>query len=445
MNERRTIGAPRPTARAPALQRMPGPARLVPLALLSALAIGAVPPAHAAGCTTTIGGVMSLTGSLGALGQAIAKGAQLGVADINAAGGTNGCTLALSLSDDQTSPSVGVDAAKKLVDVQRVPAIIGALSSGVSAAILTSVAAPSGVVQVSPASTSPTFTEMAAAGKDNGFWFRTVPSDALQGVAMAQVALDAGLKNVAVLYLNNAYGQGLAKEFENAYAKLGGKVAGSVVYNPSQPSYRSEVNKAMANKPDALFLIGYPGDGTTIAREWISAGGPQKFLFPDGLYSQDFVHDVGAQYMKSVHGTAPGSTKTPSLATFQAEFKARYGTLPTQSYITNAYDAAVIVALAIDDAKSADAKAIRDAMRKVTDPKGEKVYAGAEQLKHGLQLLKQGKTIQYVGATGPIRFDANGDTVAPMTVWTVKNGKLEPVEMMSTERIAQIDDKIGMR
>lgn len=412
------------------------------LIVAAAALAGFAAPASAA-CTTTIGAVMSLTGSLGALGQAISKGAQLGVADVDAAGGANGCSLALSLSDDQTSPSVGVDAAKKLVDVQRVPAIIGALSSGVSAAILTSVSAPSGVVQISPASTSPTFTDMAKAGKTGGYWFRTVPSDALQGVAMAQVALDAGLKNVSVMYLNNAYGQGLAKEFENAFTKLGGKVASSVVYNPSQPSYRSEVAKALSGKPDGLFLIGYPGDGTTVAREWISSGGPQKFLFPDGLYSQDFVNDVGAQYMKSVHGTAPGSTETPSLATFKTEFQAKFGTLPTQSYITNAYDAAVIIGLAIDQAHSADAKAIRDSIRKVTDPKGEKVYAGVDQIKRGLQLIKQGKAIQYVGASGPLQFDANGDTVAPMVVWTVKDGKLEQLKMMSADQIAQITAKIA--
>lgn len=417
-------------------------AALIGALAANALAIG---PAAAANCTTTVGSVMSLTGSLGTLGQAIAKGAQLGVADINAAGGANGCTLKLALADDQTSPSVGVDAAKKLVDVQRVPAIIGALSSGVSAAILTSVTAPSGVVQISPASTSPTFTEMAEAGKDNGYWFRTVPSDALQGLAMAQVALNAGLKNVAVMYLNNAYGQGLDKEFSAAYTKLGGKIASNVVYNPSQPAYRSEVNKAMEGKPDGLFLIGYPGDGTTITREWISSGGPQKFLFPDGLYSQDFVNDVGAQYMKNVHGTAPGSTKTPSLETFQAAFKAKNGALPTQSYITNAYDAAVIIGLAIDQAKSADSKAIRDAIRKVTDPKGEKIYAGVKQLKLGMQLLEQGQPIQYIGASGPLRFDENGDTVAPMVVWTVADGKVTQQDMLSVEQIAQLDHKLSSK
>jgi len=411
----------------------------------AALVVGAVltGPAAAATCTTTIGAVMSLTGSLGTLGQAISKGAQLGVADLNAAGGANGCQLALALQDDQTTPSVGVDAAKKLADVQKVPAIIGALSSGVSAAILTAVTAPSHVVQISPASTSPMFTEMAESGKTGGYWFRTVPSDALQGVAMAQVALDAGDKNVAVMYLNNAYGQGLDKEFSNAFTKLGGKVASNVVYNPSQPSYRSEVNKALAAKPDSLFLIGYPGDGTTIAREWISSGGPQKFLFPDGLYSQQFVDDVGTKYMKSVHGTSPGSTKTPSLQNFQASWKAKYGELPQQAYITNAYDAAVLVGLAIDESHKADATSIRDAMRKVTDPDGEKIYAGSAELERGLKLLKQGKAIQYIGASGPLQFDKNGDIDAPMVVWTVDgNGKLMQKGMVTVEQIAQIDQKI---
>lgn len=393
-------------------------------------------PAHAA-CSTTVGAVMSLTGSLGVLGQQIAKGSELAISDLNAARGGNTCELKLSLLDDQTSPSVGVDAAKKLVDVQQVPALIGALSSGVSAAILTSVTAPSQVVQISPASTSPTFSDLARQGKTGGFWFRTCPSDALQGLAMAKVAHDAGLREVAVMYLNNPYGQGLSQEFTAGFRQLGGTVTENVVYNPSQPSYRAEVGKALSPAPDALFLIGYPGDGTTITREWIAAGGPQKFLFPDGLESQDFVNDVGAQYMKDVHGTAPGTDKTPSLATFQGEFQAKFGTLPTQAYIPNAYDATVLVGLAMEQARSSKGPAIRDAIRKVTDPKGQKVYAGVAELKKAAALLAEGKSIQYVGATGPLQFDANGDIAAPMQVWNVSaQGKVEPTGMVT---VAQID------
>lgn len=411
--------------------------------LLLGAALGALTAAPAfAACTTTVGAVMSLTGSLGVLGQKIAQGSQLAVADLNAAGGANGCELKLALLDDQTSPTVGVDAAKKLVDIQHVPAIVGALSSGVSAAILTAVTAPGHVVQISPASTSPTFTQLAIDGKTGGYWFRTTPSDALQGVAMAKVARDAGYKKVAVLYLNNAYGQGLNKEFSDAFTGQGGAITQSVVYNPSQPSYRSEVGKALTPAPDALFLIGYPGDGTTIAREWIAAGGPQKFLLPDGLQSQDFVNDVGAQYMKDVHGTAPGSQTTPSLATFQQEYQAKFGALPTQAYIPNAYDATVLIGLAMEQSKSNKADAIRDSIRKVTDPSGEKVYAGAAELKKAAKLLAAGKTIQYVGATGPLQFDKNGDIFAPMVVWGVNDqGKVANKGMVTVDEIAKLRAK----
>lgn len=403
----------------------------------AALAVLGFGSAQAA-CTTTIGSVMSLTGSLGALGQDIAKGAQLGVADLNTAGGVNGCRLELSLLDDQTSPSVGVDAARKLVDIQGVPAIIGALSSGVSAAILTSVTAGSGVVQISPSSTSPTFTAMAGQGRTHGYWFRTCPSDALQGVAMAKLAGDAGIGRIAVLYLNNPYGQGLSKEFIDAFQKAGGSITKNVVYNPGQPSYRSEVNAALTPRPDAVFLIGYPGDGTTIAREWIAAGGPQRFLLPDGLQSQDFVDDVGAQYLKEVYGTAAGSVQTPSLELFTKEYQAEFGAMSTQPYITNAYDAAVLIGLAMAYEKKNDARAIRDGIRKVTDPKGEKIYAGVDSLKKGLQLAAQGKAIQYVGASGPLQFDENGDIDAPMVVWNVSDGKVTTTGMVGVEQIREL-------
>lgn len=395
-----------------------------------------------AACTTTVGSVMSLTGSLGVLGQQISKGAQLAISDLNAAKAPTTCTLNLSLLDDQTSASVGVDAAKKLVDVQHVPAIVGALSSGVSAAILTSVTTPSKVVLISPASTSPTFTQLGKEHKTDGYWFRTTPSDALQGVAMAKVALDAGYKKVAILYLNNAYGQGLSDEFAHAFSRLGGTVTENVVYNPSQPSYRSEVDKALNPSPDALLLIGYPGDGTTIAREWISSGGPQKFLFPDGLESQDFANDVGLQYMTHAQGTAAGSATTPSLATFKQEFQAKFGSLPTQAYITNAYDGTVLVGLAMEYAGKTTGTAIRDSIRKVTDPKGEKIYAGTDQLKKAATLLAEHKPIQYVGASGPLQFDQYGDINAPMVIWSVHDGKVESTGMVTVDQIAALRQKI---
>ncbi|AOV15923.1 hypothetical protein BJI67_01500 [Acidihalobacter aeolianus] len=409
--------------------------------VLAALAAGtlsmAAVSAHAE-CTTTIGGVMALTGSLGALGQQIGRGAQLAVSNINQAGGVNGCELKLALYDDQTQPSVGVDAAKKLVDISHVPVIVGALSSGVSMAILTSVTSSAHVVQISPASTSPSFTELAMEGKTGGYWFRTVPSDALQGTAMAMLAHQHHLKSVAVMYINNPYGSGLSGKFTEYFKKMGGKVTAEVPYNENQPSYRSEVNQALSGKPQALFLIGYPGDGTTVAREWVSAGGPMTFLLPDGLESQKFVDDVGAKYMKTVYGTAAGSEKTPSLGVFKADFKKKYGSFPTQAYMTNAYDAVMIAALAMESAKSDKAMAIRDNIRKVTGMGGTTIYAGIDGFKKAKKLLMEGKKIHYVGASGPLTFDQYGDVTAPMVVWTVKGGKVAQTGMIKVAAINKV-------
>lgn len=409
----------------------------VAISVLAAGALG-VGSALAQSCTVTVGSVMALTGPLGALGEQIANGAKLAVNDINKAGGVNGCTLKLTLFDDQTRPSVGVDAAKKLVDIQHVPAIVGALSSGVSMAVLTSVTAPAKVVLISPASTSPTFTELAKEGKTGGYWFRDVPSDALQGVAIAQVAKNAGFSRVAVVYLNNPYGIGLANKFQAAFTHMGGTVTSMVVYNPTRPSYRSEVSKALQNNPGALFLIGYPGDATTVAREWIAASGPRQFLFPDGLESQKFINDVGAQYLNVVWGTAPGSVTTPSLATFRSEYKAMYGNFPTQAYMTNAYDAVVVVALAMESGHGSTAQIIKDNIRKVTGGGGETIYAGVKEFAKAAQLLKEGKKINYVGTVGSLNFDQYGDVAAPMVVWTVKGGQVAQTGMISVNAIEKL-------
>ena len=169
--------------------------------------------------------------------------------------------------------------------MKKVPALIGGIISSVSIPILTSVAAPAKVVQVSPASSSPTLTALARAGKTNGIFFRTITSDALQGVAAAKYALDQGLKTVSVIHVNNDFGVNMVKEFSKAYQALGGKVVSVTPYNEKQPSYQAEVTSAMGGNPDALYLVGYPVDGATIARQWISQGGPAKFLLPMDRYS----------------------------------------------------------------------------------------------------------------------------------------------------------------
>ena len=151
------------------------------------------------------------------------------------------------------------------------PVIIGGIISSVTIPILTAVTAPAKVVQMSPASSSPTLTELGRQGKTNGIFFRTITSDALQGVAAARYALDQGFKKIAIIHVNNDFGVNLAKEFSTAYKALGGTIVSTTPYNEKQASYDSEATAAMQGAPDGLYLISTPVDGATIARAWIAA------------------------------------------------------------------------------------------------------------------------------------------------------------------------------
>jgi ABC-type branched-subunit amino acid transport system substrate-binding protein len=282
-------------------------------AAAAALLAAVLAPALAkADCTTTIGVVMELTGPAGEYGQKASKAVELALKDINDAGGAAGCQLAADIRDAQSQGAVAADVAKQLVEIKKVPLIIGGIISSVSMPILTSVTAPSGVVQISPASSSPSFTVLAEQGKTGGWWFRTITSDALQGTIAAKYALDLGFKKLAIVHVNNDFGVNMVKEFSKAYKALGGTILSTTPYNENQPSYGPEVTAAMAGKPDALYLVSTPGDGATIARNWISQGGVRKFLLNDGMNSEEFIKNVGAQYLEEAYGPSSGADKSTS-------------------------------------------------------------------------------------------------------------------------------------
>jgi ABC-type branched-subunit amino acid transport system substrate-binding protein len=402
----------------------------------------AVPQVAEAACSATIGVVMELTGGAGQFGQAGAKAVQMALDDFAKAGGDVVCSLKADVRDSQGQGTVGVDAAKQLVDIGHVPVIIGSIISSVTLPILTSVTAPAKVVQIAPVSSSPTFTILAKEGKTNGVFFRTIPDDTLQGVALAKLAVDQKMTRLAVLYVNNDYGVNLVKQFRAAYKALGGAVLSDTPYNEKQPSYQAEVTQALAAKPEALFLIGYPGDGATVARSWISQGGPQKFLLNEGLNASDFIDPVGAKYLNDAYGTSSGTAHTASTEYFDANYKKATNLDPATPAADRSYDAGAIVALAVAQAGSADKEAIRASIRKVVDPKGTEVSAGPDGFKKALALIKDGKAIRYVGVIGPIQFDANGDITGPFQEWRIKDGKVANMGEISTAEVDAIKGKI---
>ena len=410
-------------------------------ALALALAIGGA--ARADDCKITVGLVMELTGPAGEYGQAGAKSVEMAFRDINDAGGAHGCQLVTDTRDSQSQGTVAVDAANQLVQLKKVPVIIGGIISSVSIPILTSVTGPAKIVQVSPASSSPTLTALGRDGKTNGVFFRTITSDALQGTAAAQYALDQGFKKIAVIHVNNDFGVNLFGEFAKAYKALGGEVVSATPYNEKQSSYASEVTAAMAGKPDGLYLIATPVDGATIARAWISQGGVAKFLLNDGMNSPDFITSVGAKYLNDAYGTSSGTSPTPSTEYFNANYKAFSNIDPANPAADRSYDAGAIVGLAIAAAATQDPLAIRDAIFKVTDKSGEVIHAGKADFAKALGLIKAGKPIRYEGVIGPVAFDQYGDITGPFRLWKIADGKVTTVGEMSTDDVNAIKAKIA--
>lgn len=407
------------------------------LAMLSASAL------NSQACEITIGMVMELTGPAGAYGQAGAKSVEMAFRDINEAGGVLNCDLVTDTRDSQSQGNVAVDQAAQLVNIKGVPVIIGGIISSVSIPILTSVTAAAGVVQVSPASSSPTLTQLSRDGKTGGYFFRTITSDALQGIAAAKYAIDSGLKKLAIVHVNNDFGLNLMREFSASYTALGGEITSATPYNENQPNYSAEVTAAMAGEPEALYLISYPVDGATVTRAWISQGGPQKFLLNDGMNSTDFIEAVGAGYLEGAYGTSSGTNETESTKYFYANYEAfSDGIAPSAPAADRSYDAGAIVGLAVAKAGKAEADAIRDAIRAVVDPAGEVIYAGPEELKKALALIKEGKPINYQGVIGNVSFDQYGDISGPFRLWQIKGGEVVTNGQMSAEDVAVVKASI---
>ncbi len=416
---------------------------LASVSVITLLAALAAEPARAADCTIPIGVVMELTGPAGEYGQAGAKSVEMAFRDLNAAGGAQGCSLAAETRDSHSTGTLAVDAATQLVQVQHVPVIIGGIISSVTIPILTAVTAPAKVVQVSPASSSPTLTQLGRQGKTNEIFFRTITSDALQGVAAARYAVDKGFKKLAIVAVNNDFGVNLAKEFSAAYKALGGTITSTTAYNEKQSSYDSEATAAMAGEPDGLYLVSTPVDGATIARAWISGGGPQKFLLNDGMNSTDFIASVGAQYLNEAYGTSSGTSPTASTRYFNDTYKGFSGLDPANPAADRSYDAGAIVGLAVAAAGSKEPLAIRDAIFKVTDPKGTPVGAGKDEFVKALALIKDGKPIRYEGVIGPVSFDTYGDITGPFRLWKITDGTVVTTGEMSTDAVNALKAKIA--
>jgi len=366
-----------------------------------------------------IGALVPLTGALSEFGEGFRKAGDLAAKQFEEAG----FPISMRYGDTETSAIPGVEAARTLVDIERVVAIIGAAASGVSVPVAESVSIPNEVPQISNASTAPLISYLPAdEGKD--FLFRTCPSDALQGVVLGKLAVDSGYKTAAVFWVNNAYGQGLMEQFKTSFEHRGGKIVASVPHDEKPaPTYVSELRQIMQEAPDVMLALGYPGQATVYLKEFFEAGYGEEtdLLFCDGTKSVEMPEALGAENLAGFVGTAPGTEEGKSLQEFEAAYKEMYGELPPLPFMSNFYDAIIVAGLAAAACDAADKEItpvnVRDMLREVSNGPGEVVNAGLDGLKTALDMIKDGKAVNYEGAAGSVDFNENGDVVTPIEIW----------------------------
>lgn len=378
-----------------------------------------------------IGSLLPMTGDLSAGGQPIADAVPLLVKTVNQCGGVNGQPVTSIAEDDQTLPAIGAAAITKLAEVDQVAGVVGSLSSAISMAAV-DVAVRNKVMLISPASTSPMFTERAKKGDFQGFWARTAASDTYQAQALAKLAHKKGFKRVATITINNDYGVGFEKVFVQAFQKLGGTVINAAKptrYDPKANTFETEVTAAFTGKPDAVVAVLYPETGSLLLKAAYQQGLTKgvQILLTDGVYAADFPLQVGKTndqkfILAGAFGTAPGSDgkALESLAKLWQVKKGRQ----LSAAVPHTWDAAALLVLAAQAAKSNTGEGIKTKIREVANSPGIEVTDVCQ----GLKFLREGKDINYQGASGNVDIDEFGDVAGSYDIWVIKpDGKLEVV------------------
>jgi branched-chain amino acid transport system substrate-binding protein len=376
----------------------------------------------AAGAQVKVGVILGFTGPIESITPGMAASAELAFKEASDSGLLLGGQKIVPVRADSTCTDAAAAsaAASRLVTAERVAAIMGADCSGVTTAIVNNVAVPNGVVMVSPSATSPALTTI----KDNGFFFRTAPSDARQGEVLAGIVFGRGIRSVAVTHTNNDYGKGLTESFRAAYTKLGGKVAIVTPHDDGKADYTAEVGALSASGVDALAVFGYVDQGGRgILRAAIDAGAFKRFIVGDGMIGDSLIAALGKD-VEGLFGTKPGSD-SPGAAQFGKLAKAA-GIDPSGPYRSESYDAAALIVLAMQAAKSTDRAAIQKAMMDVANGPGEKILPG--ELAKGLKILADGGKIDYEGASD-VRFTEVGEASGSYKELEIKGGKFVTVKV----------------
>ena len=367
-----------------------------------------------------IGIILGFTGPIESLAPVMAKSAELAISEVNQTGiFMNGNNKIVGIRADSTcvDSAAAQAAAERLITSDKVSAIMGADCSGVTTAVLKNVAMPNGILMISPSATSPALSTEP----DNGLFFRTSPSDARQGEVIAELLIEKGFKSAALTHTNNDYGKGLAESIKTNYQAKGGKITITASHEDGKGDYSSEVAALAQASGDILIVAGYLDQGGKgIIQASLDADAFTKFFLPDGMIGDSLPKAIGPDLNGSI-GSVPG-TDSPGAAKYSELAKANG--FDSGPYGPESYDAAALIMLAMEASKSTDSNIFKKSIMEIANEPGEKIYPG--ELGKALKLIKDGKQIDYVGATA-LEFVGSGESSGSFAEILIDNGKVNKV------------------
>jgi branched-chain amino acid transport system substrate-binding protein len=357
-----------------------------------------------------MGSLMPITGQLSAYGSGMQAAVKLAEQHINEAGGPLGREVAVSYTDTQTRPSVGVQKFSSLTNEQSVIGVVGAASSGVTTPIAERVA-ESEVMQVSHASTSPALAEIGYGGDGEPpkYFGRTAPNDAQQGIVMGRIMGDSnyiGASSAAFLHVANPYGEGLAQKAQQNYS---GETLQVVPYTAKTNDYSSTLDKLFQGNPDAVGFVGYPENGRTILEQWQSGGYGGQWVLSEGLNSSEFFSSI-SNIVSSMYVASPNPEATPGATAFEEAMGEQSGTL----FAPHAYDGLFLQALAMHKGGEASGTAIAENIQSVSQPPGQNVTVN--EFDAAKSALDDGNEINYQGASSPVNLN---DALEPLNRFAI--------------------------
>ncbi len=358
--------------------------------------------------TITFGFIGDLSGPTFNFGESAKNGVLMAVDEINQSGGITGRKIDIFFEDDQGGPERSAILARKLIDEDKVSALIVAGASGNSLAVGPK-AQSAKIPMIAPSSTNPAVTQVG------DYIFRACFIDAFQGEVMAKFAANTlkASKAAILLDFNSPYSRGLTDYFELSFTKLGGQVVTKQSYTQGDSDYKGQLSAIRAAQPNVLYIPGYYGDVGIIARQARQLGITQPLLGGDGWDAPE-LWELGGDALNGSFISNHYSVEDPSSAiqTFIRDYKQRYGNLTPDAHAALAYDTMRFLAAAIEHAGTTDGPKLRDSLAETKD---------------------------FAGVTGMISIDAERNAVKPAVVLKLQDGKYvyqETIQPHTTENSA---------